>query len=175
MMNNKMLWTSACLWLLFRSAGAQDLHFYGQIRDYDTREFLTSARVVVEVNGKRFTSQNCNSSGKYDFVLPLGEDYWICYKRKRYFGKIVRIDTRNIPDSASAGGFDMKLDGTLIRRKKGVDPSVFEMPMAISSYSQTYDGFMFDFAYTESRQKEIEKVLSEARGRKGRSRHFQPD
>jgi hypothetical protein len=146
---------------------AQNLHIHGHVRDSESRNALNAVRVVVEVEGNNVVTHKCDASGKYDFFLPLGEDYRIIYQRKRYFRKVVRMDTRNIPNSAAVGGFELKLDGTLKAKEKKVDPAIFEIPVAIASYSESEGSFMFDFPYTEKRLAEIEKAMSEAKKRRG--------
>ena len=155
-----------CLGLVRLSA--QDINIHGTLKDHDSKGKLRNAMVIVFQDGKEMNRYNCNDSGIYNFLMPVGHEHTLRYSCKRYFSKIISIDSRDILDSLAEGGFEMKIDGTLLRKVKKVDARLFEEPIAIAKYDEEEGAFAFDFNYTEIRQAEIEAALGNVKNSKRR-------
>lgn len=140
-------------------ATAQNMvaHVYGQLKDHTTKKKLEGCMVQVMKDGSVFDSYDAGSSGKYDFELPLGFTYDIKFSKGDYLSKIIRIDTRNIPEEEMAGGFDMQVDGTLFPYREGFNTDLLKDPMARAFYDPSGDGLVFDFPYTEKKSEMIDK------------------
>jgi tetratricopeptide (TPR) repeat protein len=132
-------------------------HVFGQLKDQTTKKKLEGVTVQVFKDGMVFDSFNAGTTGKYDFKLPLGFTYDIKFsKAGEYLAKVIRIDTRNIPEEDRYGGFDMNVDGTLFPYRPGFNTDLLREPMAKASYNPSEDGLSFDFAYSEQKAKEID-------------------
>ncbi len=138
------------------SAQNEFAHVYGQLKDNGTKKKLEGCLVQVMKDGMLFDSYDAGSSGKYDFKLPLGFTYDIKFSKDTYLSKIIRIDTRNIPEEDRYGGFDMNVDGTLFPYREGFNTDLLKDPMAVASYDKNGDGFGFDADYSEKKQKMID-------------------
>jgi hypothetical protein len=106
-------------------------HVFGQLKDQTTKKKLEGVTVQVFKDGMVFDSYNAGTTGKYDFKLPLGFTYDIKFsKGTEYLSKIIRIDTRNIPEEDRYGGFDMNVDGTLFPYRQGFNTDLLREPLA---------------------------------------------
>ncbi len=141
--------------LSFR-AHAQEVHLYGQLKDEKTKKKLEGCLVQIMKDGAIYDSYDAGASGKYDFKLPVGFAYDIKFSKSDYLSKVVRVDTRNIPEEDVGGGFDMQVDGTLFQSIEGFNTDILREPMAIAKFGQAGGDFEFDFDYTAKRQKEID-------------------
>lgn len=145
------------LWSGMLIAQNEIAHVFGQLKDQTTKKKLEGVTVQVFKDGMVFDSYNAGTSGKYDFKLPLGFTYDIKFsKGTEYLAKVIRIDTRNIPEEDRYGGFDMNVDGTLFPYRQGFNTDLLREPLAKASYNPSEDGLSFDFAYSEQKAKEIE-------------------
>ncbi len=132
-------------------------HVFGQLKDQTTKKKLEGVIVQVFKDGMVFDTYNAGTTGKYDFKLPLGFTYDIKFsKGGDYLAKVIRIDTRNIPEEDRYGGFDMNVDGTLFPYRQGFNTDLLREPLAKANYNPSEDGLTFDFAYSEQKAKEIE-------------------
>jgi hypothetical protein len=132
-------------------------HVFGQLKDQNTKKKLEGVTVQVFKDGMVFDTYNAGTTGKYDFKLPLGFTYDIKFSKSgEYLAKVIRIDTRNIPEEDRYGGFDMNVDGTLFPYRQGFNTDLLREPLAKASYNPSEDGLSFDFAYSEQKAKEIE-------------------
>ena len=132
-------------------------HVFGQLKDQTTKKKLEGVTVQVFKDGMVFDSYNAGTTGKYDFKLPLGFTYDIKFsKGTEYLSKVIRIDTRNIPEEDRYGGFDMNVDGTLFPYRQGFNTDLLREPLAKATYNPSEDGLSFDFAYSEQKAKEID-------------------
>lgn len=143
--------------VLFLQTSAQNefAHVFGQLKDNTSKKKLEGCLVQVMKDGMLFDSYDAGASGKYDFKLPLGFTYDIKFSKDTYLAKIIRIDTRNIPEEDRYGGFDMNVDGTLFPYREGFNTDLLKDPMAVASYDKNGDGFGFDAGYSEKKQKMI--------------------
>lgn len=145
-----------CMLVINLSAQNEFAHVYGQLKDTGTKKKLDGCLVQVMKDGMLFDSYDAGSSGKYDFKLPLGFTYDIKFSKDNYLSKVIRIDTRNIPEEDRYGGFDMNVDGTLFPYREGFNTDLLKDPMAVASYDKSGDGFGFDADYSEKKQKMID-------------------
>ncbi len=148
-----------CAALICQAALSQNdiAHVFGQLKDQITKKKLEGVTVQVFKDGMVYDSYNAGTTGKYDFKLPLGFTYDIKFsKGGDYLAKVIRIDTRNIPEEDRYGGFDMNVDGTLFPYRQGFNTELLREPLAKATYNPSEDGLSFDFAYSEQRAKEID-------------------
>jgi len=148
-----------CLALTCRLGLSQNdiAHVFGQLKDQTTKKKLEGVIVQVFKDGMVFDTYNAGTTGKYDFKLPLGFTYDIKFsKGGEYLAKVIRIDTRNIPEEDRYGGFDMNVDGTLFPYRQGFNTDLLREPLAKAFYNPAEDGLTFDFAYSEQKAKEID-------------------
>ena len=148
-----------CAALLSHSLYSQNeiAHVFGQLKDQNTKKKLEGVTVQVFKDGMVFDTYNAGTTGKYDFKLPLGFTYDIKFSKSgEYLAKVIRIDTRNIPEEDRYGGFDMNVDGTLFPYRQGFNTDLLREPLAKASYNPSEDGLSFDFAYSEQKAKEID-------------------
>ncbi len=131
-------------------------HIYGQLKDQSTKKKLDGCMVQVFKDGASFDNYDAGTTGKYDFKLPLGFTYDIKFSKGDYLSKIIRIDTRNIPEEDRMGGFDMNIDGTLFPYREGFNTDLLKEPLARAAYDPTGDELAFDFPYSDKKAKEIE-------------------
>ena len=133
-------------------------HVFGQLKDYNTKKKLEGVTVQVFKDGMVYDSYNAGGSGKYDFKLPLGFSYDIKFsKGGEYLAKIVRIDTKNIPEEFRYAGFEMVLDGVLFPYRQGFNTDLLKEPLAKASFNAaSEDGLAWDFAYSDQKSKQIE-------------------
>ncbi len=132
-------------------------HVFGQLKDQTTKKKLEGVIVQVFKDGMVFDTYNAGTTGKYDFKLPLGFTYDIKFsKGGDYLAKVIRIDTRNIPEEDRYGGFDMNVEGTLFPYRQGFNTDLLREPLAKANYNPSEDGLTFDFAYSEQKAKEID-------------------
>jgi hypothetical protein len=152
-----VLFCFAALWCHVAHAQNDIAHVFGQLKDQTTKKKLEGVIVQVFKDGMVFDTYNAGTTGKYDFKLPLGFTYDIKFsKGGDYLAKVIRIDTRNIPEEDRYGGFDMNVDGTLFPYRQGFNTDLLREPLAKASYNPSEDGLSFDFAYSEQKAKEID-------------------
>lgn len=124
------------------------VHLYGQLRDESTKKKLDGCIVTVFKDGGMLESFDTGNSGKYDLTLKLGHNYDVRFSKDGYLPKIIRLDTRNIPEEERYGGFDMNLMGTLFPEREGFNTDLLKEPLAIAKYQPNADGLMFDNDYS---------------------------
>lgn len=127
------------------------VHIYGQLRDESTKKKLDGCTVTVFKDGAMVDTYDTGTSGKYDLTLKLGHNYDIRFSKDGYLPKIIRLDTRNIPEEERYGGFDMNVMGTLFPEREGFNTDLLKEPLAIAKYMPNADGFMFDSDYSDKK------------------------
>ncbi|MFN8697767.1 MAG: hypothetical protein ACK500_14550 [Flavobacteriales bacterium] len=97
--------------------------------------------------------------GKIAMSLCLDSMYDLVFTKENYLQKIIRLDLRNIPDTSAAGGFQVDMNISMQPAPEGFDARVTDEPIGIASYSPEQYNILFDLAYTENRQKQIDAEL----------------
>lgn len=97
--------------------------------------------------------------GKLDMGLCLDSVYDLVFSKENFLQKIIRLDLRNIPDTSAAGGFQLDMNISMQPVPEGFDTRITDEPIGIASYSPEQNNILFDFAYTENRQKQIDAEL----------------
>jgi hypothetical protein len=97
--------------------------------------------------------------GKLDIRLCLDSIYDLVFTGETYLKKIIRLDLRNIPDTSAAGGFLLSMNIKMQPAPEGFDTRITDEPIGMASYSPEHNNILFDFEYTERRQKEIDAEL----------------
>ncbi|MFM7729885.1 MAG: hypothetical protein ACKO6L_02485, partial [Flavobacteriales bacterium] len=146
-----------CVVGMSRMAAQNEIvHLYGQVKDHFSKKKLENVTVQIFKDGALFDNINAGSSGKYDVKLPLGFTYDIKFTMGGYLAKVIRMDTRNIPEEDRYGGFDMNMDGSLFPYREGFNTDLLKEPMAKALYNPAGDGFDFDAAFSKKRSDEID-------------------
>jgi len=134
------------------------VHIYGQLRDDVSKKKLDGVKVSVFKDGSMADNIDTGTSGKYDLTLKLGHVYDIKFFKEGCLPKIIRLDTRNIPEEERYGGFDMMVPGTLFPEKEGFNTHILKEPVAIAKYLPNDDGLRFDEDYSA---KKVEMIAAE--------------
>ncbi|MFZ6051167.1 hypothetical protein [Halocola ammonii] len=143
------------------SAVAQngDIFIIGSVKDDETGKKLGDVEITVLRDGNSFDQIETSGNGKYEFTLPLNHVYDIEFDKEGYISKIIRFDTKGIPEEDQFGGFRADLDMSMIEKPEGFDDSVTEEPLGIASFDEQKNSIEFDYAYTANRQKELDAEL----------------
>ena len=145
---------------LIQSVFGQDqLLLRGALKDSETQKKLDNCQVTVFRNGQQFDVYDTGGSGKYEFRLDLGYNYDIKFSRVDYVQKIVRIDTRNIPEEDKAGGFQMDLPGMLFRMQEGFNTDIMKEPVGKVAFSPQTNSMEYDEPYANNMKAKIEAEL----------------
>jgi hypothetical protein len=124
----------ALLFLVGQKLKAQErpeiLSILGIVKDSESKMPIKKAEVYVWV-GESVASIILTENGKYNFELPLGIEYKICFSAPGYFQKIIVYDTRN---DNSIGGWEWMIDIQLDKVIEGFSPEILEMPVAKWTY-----------------------------------------
>ncbi len=124
------------------------VHIYGQLRDDVNKKKLDGCKVTVFKDGSQADLIDTGTSGKYDLTLKLGHTYDIKFSKEGFLPKILRLDTRNIPEEERYGGFDMNVPGTLFADREGFNTDLLKEPIAIAKYFPNEDALKFDEDYS---------------------------
>jgi hypothetical protein len=145
---------------LIQGAFGQDvLLLRGALKDTETQKKLDNCQVTVFKNGQQFDVYDTGGSGKYEFRLELGYNYDIKFSRVDYVSKIVRIDTRNIPEEDKAGGFQMDLPGMLFPMQPGYNTDIMKEPVGKVAFSPQTNSMEYDEPYANNMKAKIEAEL----------------
>jgi hypothetical protein len=145
---------------LIQGAFGQDvLLLRGALKDTETQKKLDNCQVTVFKNGQQFDVYDTGGSGKYEFRLELGYNYDIKFSRVDYVSKIVRIDTRNIPEEDKAGGFQMDLPGMLFTMQEGYNTDIMKEPVGKVAFSPQTNSMEYDEPYANNMKAKIEAEL----------------
>jgi hypothetical protein len=161
------LFTILFLFALTSPVFAQDslLAVFGSVRDEITKLKLENAQLII-LKDKKKQEEISVISGKYSLDLPLGSKYTFIFKAKGYVQKIILIDTRNIPDQNTTGGFQLNMDIQLVSYVKGYNKKLNEVPIAKAGFDPEIDDLVFDIPYTKGRIALIEAELQRLRLKK---------
>lgn len=162
------------LFLIFvatiRSTFAQSLEVNGNIVIENAA--TEGSRIVIFKNNIKLTEQNVPKKGRFEFKLALDADYRISFEKEGYITKNVNVNTE-VPGEIveSNPNFPpIKLIINLLPKVEQVDLSVFDQPVAILSYNQELDDFIFDKEYSDKirdRIAQTEKNVKQALAQKG--------
>ena len=136
-----------------------ELILKGALKDAETLKKLDDCQIIVFQNGTQYDVFDTGSSGKYEFRLPLGYNYDIKYTKQTYVTKIIRIDTRNIPEEDRAGGFQLDLPGVLFRFIEGFNLDIMKEPVGKVSFSSQENAMDFDIPYADRMREKIEAEI----------------
>jgi hypothetical protein len=140
--------------VLTPKSNAYDLLLMGKVKDAKNNKPIVGCDITILTNDTLY-ELTTDKQGEYSIYLPLDRKYEVTYKAKKYFSKNIEIDTRNIPEEDKEGGFEMHLDGNMIRYKKKINADVFTKPMARCKYEAASQSLEFDMPYTQKRMEEI--------------------
>ncbi len=127
----------------------------GQVKDQETMKKLDNVTVTVFKNGTQFDVIETGGSGKYEIRLPLGFTYDIKFSKDAFVQKIVRIDTRNIPEEDRAGGFQLDLPGVLFKYVESFNTDILKEPVGKIFFSSQENSLEFDIPYAEKMKDKI--------------------
>ncbi len=95
---------------------AYDLLFKGKMTDPKNNKPIVGCNITILTNDTLY-ELTTDKQGEYSIHLPLDRKYEVTYNAKKYFIKTIEIDTQNIPEAHKEGGFEMRIDGNMIRYK----------------------------------------------------------
>jgi hypothetical protein len=127
----------------------------GQVKDQETMKKLDNVTVTVFKNGTQFDVIETGGSGKYEIRLPLGFTYDIKFSKDAFVQKIVRVDTRNIPEEDRAGGFQLDLPGVLFKYVEGFNTDILKEPVGKIFFSSQENALDFDVPYADKMKEKI--------------------
>jgi hypothetical protein len=128
---------------------------FGELKNSNLRQVDIT---VIKSSG---STENINTFDReYKLNLDYGFVYDIQFKKSGYLTKTVRIDTRNIPFEDRRGGFEIELDGKLLKRKEGLNPDIEKTISNFASYDHEVKNFIFDNG-TSSKYNDLLKVEKE--------------
>ena len=109
---------------------------FGELKNSNLRQVDIT---VIKSSGSQ---ENINTFDReYKLNLDYGFVYDIQFKKSGYLTKTVRIDTRNIPFEDRRGGFEIELNGKLLKKKEGMDPDIEKTISNFASYDHKYRAF----------------------------------
>lgn len=125
---------------------------FGELKNSNLRQVDIT---VIKSSG---STENINTFDReYKLNLDYGFVYDIQFKKWGYLTKTVRIDTRNIPFEDRRGGFEIELNGKLLKKKEGMDPDIEKTISNFASYDHEVKNFIFDTG-TQLRYNNLVKV-----------------
>ncbi len=137
-----------------------DLH--GLVTDYSSATPLKD--VLVHVASTDQTSDLLTKKdGAYSVQLKKGVDYHISFIKKGMVTKMVRIDTRAVPEYPDVPFYDMDLQVTLFPYIEEVDFSFFDEPIALAEYRHSVRSVNWDNDYTETHGRKMSAFMREYR------------
>ena len=128
----------------------------GQVKDKSSLKKLEAAQVRVLQNGGEFDVYDCGGAGRFKFDLPLGYVYDIICSRADYITKIIRIDTKNIPEEDREGGFISQTDFFLFKNIEGFNLDIMNDPVGKASFDPQKNDVVWDEGYIARQNAKIE-------------------
>ncbi len=139
------------------------LSVLGVMKDDSTKKKLENCQLMIFKDGNQFDIINAGASAKYSIDLPLGCTYDFKFTQSGYIQKIIRVDTRNIPEEDAAGGFELTLDVSLLKMIPGYNLDLNKEPIGIARFDEELNDVIFDTAYIKIHQDAINEHIKQLR------------
>jgi hypothetical protein len=139
-------------------AQSDKVDIHGIILDYFNKDAVIKSVIIVEVDGQKIFKQK-TVSNKYRIALSFDKLYVIYFMCSGYVSKSVKIDLRNVPPEDQKYGFEMEIDMTIFKIKKGLDFSLLEEPIGIAKYNKVSGQLYWDKDCTKKIQSKIAGLM----------------
>jgi hypothetical protein len=103
----------------------------------------------------------------FDLTIKEGHVYKLSYSAKNSYPKKIDIDTRGMKPAAMDSLIEIELELTLVQEIKGFDAKLFDAPIGKMKYDNTQQKFVFDKAYTDDRNRQIENEMKRIKEEEG--------
>ena len=132
----------------------------GKILDYKSQKKLKSSQIDIENVDKKSKTSVVVSSGSYKINLAPGAMYKVTYTKDTYIKKVLLINTKDIPESDFNKSIKMEIEVDLYKERKHLDVSLFEKPIGIADYDQTFKKMVWNVEYSRTMFQEIELLMN---------------
>ena len=137
-----------------------DIKISGKILDYKSQKKLKSSQIDIENVDQKSKTSVVVSSGAYKVNLAPGNMYKITYTKDGYIKKILLVNTKDVPESDYNKSVKMEIEVDLYKEKKDIDVSLFEKPIGIADYDQTFKKMVWNVEYSRTMFQEIELLMN---------------
>ena len=130
---------------------------------YEGSYRLDNASVIVFENGSKVNTVSTGNNGKFDLELELDKEYELEFAKDGYVSKIIKVDTRNVPEEDRKGGaFSYpKWKVELFSKDLILNTDILKKPIGVVTYNPTYMQFANDTKYTKSIQRELDQLMED--------------
>jgi hypothetical protein len=139
-------------------AQSDNVDVHGIVMDYFNQDAVIKSVIIIEADGRKIFKQN-TVSNKFRIALSFHKLYIIYFESSGYVSKTVKIDLRNIPREDQNAGFEMEIDMTIFKIKKGFDYSFLQEPIGIAKYDEGIDAIVWDRKYTKKMQSKVAELM----------------
>ncbi len=148
---------------MYSSEAQDDANIVGKVVTVEDRtQVISDVSIRVKKDGKSFLSFKTDQNGKFNFNLDLDFKYEIYFSKKGYVTKWVIIDTKGIPEEDKEGGFKMKIDMSLFKKRKNFDASILKKPIGLMHYFSEKNALDWVYSHTENIQAQIKNASLKA-------------
>ncbi len=163
----KRIFTILFLFTGFISVFAQmdKYHIDGDMKDGFTD--MSTAFVLVYVNGQKLKRISAIGNGTFDFDLEFGKNYELQFFKQGYATKKVDILLQNVTaEMVGIGCRSREVQVSMIQKVDGIDYSVLDKSVGQIFFDPEVECFDWDADYTLKAMKEIDKLVEELEEKK---------
>jgi len=126
---------------------------------YADQRKLPQVTLLLKENGSVVQEIQSDANGKFEITLELDKLMTLHFEKDDFVEKIVKIDTRNVPQEVRQFNFyykGWKVD--MIPEELNVDVSILKRPVAVVVYNPTEEGFSTDKKYERTVRPGLKKL-----------------
>ena len=126
---------------------------------YADQRKLPQVTLLLKENGQVVQEVQSDANGKFEITMEMDKLMTLHFEKDDFVEKIVKIDTRNVPQEVRQFNFfykGWKVD--MIPEELGVDVSILKRPVAVVVYNPTEEGFSTDKKYERSVRPGLKKL-----------------
>jgi len=140
-------------------------HIDGDMKDGFTD--MSSAFVIVYVNGQKLKRVSADGNGTFDFDLDFGKNYELHFVKQGYATKKVDILLQNVTaEMVGIGCRPREVQVSMIQKVEGIDYSVLDKSVGQIFYDPEIECFDWDADYTLRAMEKIEQLVDELEEKK---------
>ncbi|MDB9984046.1 hypothetical protein OAE00_00830 [bacterium] len=140
-------------------------HIDGKMKDGFTD--MSSAFVIVYVNGQKLKRVSADGNGTFDFDLDFGKNYELHFVKQGYATKKVDILLQNVTaEMVGIGCRPREVQVSMIQKVEGIDYSVLDKSVGQIFYDPEIECFDWDADYTLRAMEKIEQLVDELEEKK---------
>ncbi len=140
-------------------------HIDGDMKDGFTD--MSSAFVIVYVNGQKLKRVSADGNGTFDFDLDFGKNYELHFVKQGYATKKVDILLQNVTaEMVGIGCRPREVQVSMIQKVEGIDYSVLDKSVGQIFYDPEIECFDWDADYTLRAMEKIEQLVDELEDKK---------